>query len=64
NIVREKLENGEYEQESTSKNVIPVTGFITSRLKRDWGVNDQWNKLMLPRFERLNELTQSDDLYQ
>ena len=26
-------------------------------MKKDWGVNDVWNKIILPRFQRLNELT-------
>ncbi len=56
NIVREKGE-----QEATSKNVVPVTGAITSKLKRDWGLNDKWNELVAPRFKRLNELTNSND---
>lgn len=56
NIVRE-----ENEQEATSKNIIPVTGMITTKLKEDWGLNDVWNKIVTPRFERLNELTQSDN---
>ncbi len=56
NIVRE-----EGEQEATSKNLIPVTGSITSKLKNDWGLNDKWNELILPRFERLNQLTQTKD---
>ena len=56
NIVRE-----EREQEATSKNLIPVTGSVTSKLKNDWGLNDKWNELILPRFERLNQLTQTND---
>lgn len=56
NIVREKEE-----QEVTSKNVVPLTGAITSKLKRDWGLNDKWNELIAPRFERLNELTKTKD---
>ena len=52
NIVRE-----EDEQEDMSKNVIVCTGSITDRLKKDWGINDVWNKIVLPRFLRLNELT-------
>lgn len=54
NIVRE-----EDEQEAISKHVIPCTGGITDRLKKDWGINDAWNKIVLPRFIRLNELTGS-----
>ncbi len=57
NIVREKLENGEYEQEAISRNVIPSNGQITDRLKKDWGVNDVWNSIILPRFQRMNEIT-------
>ncbi len=56
NIVRE-----EGEQEATSKNLIPVTGAVTSKLKNDWGLNDKWNEIILSRFERLNQLTQSND---
>lgn len=52
NIVRE-----EGEQEAISKNVITCTGGITDRLKKDWGMNDVWNEIILPRFERLNRLT-------
>lgn len=57
NIVREKDASGEYEQEAISKHVITCTGPITDRLKRDWGLNDKWNEIILPRFQRLNELT-------
>lgn len=57
NIVREKLPNGEYEQEAVSKNLISCNGSITDRLKKDWGMNDVWNSIILPRFRRLNELT-------
>ena len=60
NIVREKLPNGEYEQEAVSKNLISCNGSITDRLKKDWGMNDVWNSIILPRFKRLNELTKKD----
>ncbi len=36
---------------------------ITDRLKKDWGINDVWNKLILPRFIRLNEITGKQSLY-
>jgi len=42
-----------------SKNVLPGNGKITSELKQDWGLNDVWNELILPRFERMNKLTNS-----
>lgn len=54
NIVREPDE-----QEAISKNVIASNGAITSVLKQDWGLNNVWNEIITPRFERLNELTNS-----
>ena len=47
----------EGEQETTSKHVIPTNGAITDRLKKEWGINDIWNQLVTPRFERLNDKT-------
>lgn len=55
NIVRE-----DEEKEETSKNLIPINGVITSKLKQDWGLNDKWNEIIKPRFERLNEMTNSN----
>lgn len=55
NIVRE-----EGEEEAISKNVIVCTGGVTDRLKKDWGINDVWNKIILPRFLRLNEMTDTN----
>jgi CRISPR-associated endonuclease Csn1 len=40
-----------------SKNLVSVTGKITTELKSDWGLNDVWNDLVLPRFIRMNEIT-------
>lgn len=54
NIVRE-----EGEQDAISKNVIVCTGGVTDRLKKDWGVQDVWNRIILPRFLRLNALSDS-----
>lgn len=54
NAVRE-----EGEVEDISKNVITCNGTITDRLKRDWGVNDVWNRIILPRFVRLNSMDAS-----
>ncbi|MGN1375802.1 MAG: type II CRISPR RNA-guided endonuclease Cas9 [Prevotella sp.] len=51
-IVRE-----EDEQEAISKNLIVCSGSVTDRLKREWGINDVWNHVILPRFIRMNELT-------
>lgn len=55
NVVRE-----EGEEDATSKHVIVCTGGVTERLKKDWGLNDVWNHIISPRFERLNQLTKSD----
>ena len=52
NVVRE-----EGEEQDISKNVITTNGTITDRLKKDWGVKDVWNRIVLPRFKRLNKLT-------
>ena len=57
NIVRSEDEEGKREEAVTSKNVLPCNGSITDRLKHDWGVGDVWNRIILPRFERLNEIT-------
>lgn len=55
NIVRQ-----EGEVETTSKNVLASNGSITTTLKRDWGLNDVWNDIIAPRFERLNRITGSN----
>ncbi len=49
------------EQETTSKHIISSNGNITNELKKDWGLNDVWNDIVSPRFERLNELTKSNN---
>ena len=56
NIVRD-----EEEQEVQSRHVVVCTGGVTDRLKKDWGVNDVWNKIVLPRFERMNQQTGTSD---
>ena len=58
-ILSKIVRSGERDEGVNSKNVILCTGNITSALKQDWGVNDVWNDLILPRFERMNSLTQS-----
>lgn len=56
NIVRSENDD----EGLNSKNLIPGNGKITSELKQDWGLNDVWNELILPRFERMNELSNSN----
>jgi len=58
-ILSKIVRSGERDEGVNSKNVILCTGNITSALKQDWGVKDVWNDLILPRFERMNGLTQS-----
>ncbi|WP_050009536.1 type II CRISPR RNA-guided endonuclease Cas9 [Flavobacterium sp. B17] len=58
NIVR--AEDGS-DEGINSKNIVPGNGKITTQLKQDWGLNDVWNDLILPRFERMNQLTNSKD---
>lgn len=58
NIVR--VEDGT-DEGVNSKNIVPGNGKITTTLKQDWGLNDIWNELILPRFERMNQLTNSID---
>ncbi|MDM1483856.1 type II CRISPR RNA-guided endonuclease Cas9 [Myroides odoratimimus] len=60
NIVRRDEPNSN-DNGINSKNVIPGNGKITTQLKQDWGLNDVWNELILPRFERMNTLTNTTD---
>jgi len=39
---------------------LACNGAITDKLKQDWGVNQIWNELITPRFERLNAMTNSN----
>ena len=48
------------EIEFRSKNVLPVTGEITSKLKRTWKLDEVWRELVSTRFIRMNELTKSN----
>ncbi|WP_454937701.1 type II CRISPR RNA-guided endonuclease Cas9 [Capnocytophaga leadbetteri] len=58
-ILSRIVRSDEKDEGVNSKNVIPCTGKITTALKQDWGLNDIWNELILPRFERMNQLTQT-----
>lgn len=42
-----------------SKNLLPGNGKLTSILRQDWGLDSVWNDLILPRFERMNQITNS-----
>ncbi|PJJ07227.1 CRISPR-associated endonuclease Csn1 [Flavobacterium sp. 1] len=56
-----KIVREEDEREVTSKHIVSLNGSITSRMKQDWGLNDVWNNIITPRFERLNAITNSSD---
>lgn len=58
-ILSKIVRSDEKDEGLNSKNIIPCTGKITTVLKQDWGLNDVWNELILPRFERMNQLTQT-----
>ena len=58
-ILSKIVRSDEQDEGVHSKNVILCTGKITSILRQDWGLNDVWDNLILPRFERMNALTQS-----
>ncbi len=42
--------------------LIFTIGSITSDLKKEWGLNDVWKKLLLPRFERLETIIGSQHI--
>ncbi|WPO84325.1 HNH endonuclease domain-containing protein [Chryseobacterium sp. JJR-5R] len=49
------------EVEFRSRNVLPVSGAVTDRLKKEWKINQIWTELLKPRFERLNKIHNSQD---
>lgn len=36
---------------------ISLYGKCDGQVEKDWGMNDVWNSIVYPRFERLNALT-------
>jgi CRISPR-associated endonuclease Csn1 len=58
-ILSSLVRSDENDSGFNSKNILAGNGKITSQLKQDWGLNDVWNELILPRFERMNQLTES-----
>ena len=59
-ILSKIVRSDEQDEGVHSKNVILCTGKITSILRQDWGLNDIWDNLILPRFERMNNLLQKE----
>lgn len=59
NILSNLVRSDRDDEGINSKNIIPGNGKITSILRQDWGLDSVWNDLILPRFERMNQLTNS-----
>lgn len=59
NILSNVVRSNQNDDGVNSKNIVPGNGKVTTILKRDWGLNDVWNALILPRFERMNNITKS-----
>lgn len=57
-VVRDKKDT-----DFRSRHLIPMVGGITHQLRHDWGLHDIWKKLLLPRFRRMNSLTNTTDYY-
>jgi len=57
-VVRDDQDKGE-----RTRHIIPMVGGITHKLKNDWGLHKIWKKLLAPRFQRMNEITNSKDFY-
>ncbi len=49
------------ESAGDSKHLIFCNGAVTSLLKKEWGLNDVWDRIIQPRFMRLNELSGSSE---
>ncbi|MBL7790576.1 MAG: hypothetical protein JNL75_12175 [Chitinophagales bacterium] len=60
NLLSRIVRQDKNDEGTTANNLLSTNGQITSILRHDWGLNDIWNDLITPRFERLNELTQSN----
>jgi CRISPR-associated endonuclease Csn1 len=59
NLLSNVVRSNQNDDGLNSKNVIPGNGKVTSILKKDWGLNDVWNAIILPRFERINRIMKS-----
>lgn len=57
-IVRKTDEDGNVIEDSAiASGVVSCTGTMTDELKKAWGLNDIWNKITLPRFQKMQEIT-------
>ena len=53
NIVRDDREDGKSDEGIRANRLITCQGGVTDKLKKDWHVNDVWNRIILPRYERM-----------
>lgn len=60
NILSYIVRANENDDGVNSKNLLPVNGKITAFLRHDWGIEGIWNDLILPRFERMNQLINTE----
>jgi CRISPR-associated endonuclease Csn1 len=44
--------------------IIFTGGSVTSELKKKWGLNKEWKKLLFPRFKRLEEINKKEYILQ
>ncbi|MBI2269067.1 MAG: hypothetical protein HYU69_01785 [Bacteroidetes bacterium] len=44
--------------------IIFTGGSVTTELKKKWGLNKEWKKLLLPRFKRLEEINKKEYVQQ
>lgn len=56
NLLSNIVRKDDKDDGTTSVNLLSSNGQITTALKQDWGLNDVWNEIILPRFERLQRL--------
>lgn len=61
NLLSNIVRKDDKDDGTTSVNLLSSNGQITSALKQDWGLNEIWNEVITPRFERLNTLTNSNN---
>lgn len=47
-----------------TKGIVFTIGAITSELKKEWGLQKEWKKLIKPRFERLEKLNNAEYILQ
>lgn len=60
NVLSNIVRSDENDDGINSKNLLPGNGKITTMLRQDWGLDAVWSDLILPRFERMNQLTNSE----